>query len=84
MLIAAALTSNLHAHPRDARKTLDLLKKGSNLSAKDAEKLEERVKRKPDDEETRIQLLSYYVTPPTPADLSITKAARSKHISLAY
>lgn len=74
------LTLGLQAHPRDAKTTYDLLKKGSALVRKDAEKLEERVKKKPDDEEARIQLLSYYATPPAGADLSAVKAARSSHI----
>ena len=77
---ALMLAFSLHAHPRDVRTTFDLLKKGVNLSEKDAEKLEEIVKTKPDDEEARIQLLSYYAAPPTGADLSIVKAARARHI----
>ncbi len=79
-IVAAVLASSVHAHPRDARSTFDLLKKGRNLSAKDAEKLEERVKKRPDDEEDRIQLLSYYAGPPKDADLSTVKAARARHI----
>ena len=80
LVAATILAASLHANPRDARGTFDLLKKGSALSAKDVEKLEERINRKPEDEETRIELLSYYAAPPTDADLSAVKAARSSHI----
>jgi TonB family protein len=80
--IAAAVTlaSTLQAQPRDMKGTIDLLKKGSNLSAQDAGKLEERVKKKPDDTEARTELLSYYAAPSAGADLSAVKAARLRHI----
>jgi hypothetical protein len=58
VIIAFTFVSSLHA--RDAKNTVDLLKRGLALSAKDSEKLEERLKKKPKDEEARIQLLSYY------------------------
>ena len=58
-----------------------MLKQGGSLSPKDAEKLEEQLKKKPKDEEAPIQLLSYYATPPAGADLAIVKTARAKHIS---
>ncbi len=74
------LTLCLHAFPRDAKSTFDLLKKGSSLSAEDAARLEASVTREPDDEETRIQLLSYYAAPHSGAGLSLAKAARAKHI----
>jgi hypothetical protein len=77
---AALLASGLHSQPRDSRATFDLLKKGSELSAKDAEKLEAHLAKKPEDAEARIQLLSYYAGPPAGADLSTVKAARAKHI----
>jgi hypothetical protein len=80
ILAAVLLASSMHAHPRNSRSPYDLLKKGSGLSAEDAKKLEERVKKKPNDEEARIQLLSYYAAPPTGADLSTVKAARARHI----
>jgi len=80
IVAAVMLALSLHAHPRDSKSTFDLLKKGSNLSPKDAEKLEERVTKKPDDEEARIQLLSYYAARPAGADLSTVKAARARHI----
>jgi hypothetical protein len=78
--VAAMLALSLAAHPRDVRATFDLLKKGSALSAQDDEKLEQRLKRKPDDEEGRIELLSYYSGPPASVDLSKVKDARSRHI----
>jgi len=80
MLAAAILAWGLLAHPRDSQTTFDLLKHGRALSAADADKLEQRVKKKPDDEEARIQLLSYYAAPPDGADLSTVKAARLRHI----
>jgi len=43
-------------------------------------RLEDRLKKKPADEEARIQLLSYYAGPPANADFSIVKAARATHI----
>jgi hypothetical protein len=80
IVAAAMLASSVHAHHGDARSTFDLLKKGRNLSVKDAEKLEERVKKKPDDEEDRIQLLSYYAAPSKDADLATVITARARHI----
>ena len=80
IVVAAALLSSLHARPRESRETFDFLKKGRDLSPKDAEKLEESVKKNPDNEEARIQLLSYYAAPKAGADLSAVKAARASHI----
>jgi hypothetical protein len=77
---AMALALCLHASPRDPKTTYDLLTKGSSLSATDAAALEDRIKAKPNDEESRIQLLSYYATPGTSADLAMVKAARTRHI----
>ena len=74
------LAASLQAHPHDARSTFDLLKKGRILSPKEAAKLEERVRKKPEDEEARVQLLSYYATPPAGLDLAAVKPARAKHI----
>jgi Gram-negative bacterial TonB protein C-terminal len=74
------LASGLYAHPRESRITFELLKKGTNLSATDAEKLETQLKTNPDDEEARVQLLSYYAAPPAGVDLSTVKATRAKHI----
>ena len=79
-MAAAVFTLCSQAYARDYRSTNDLLKKGSSLSAEEAEKLEARVTQKPDDEEARIQLLSYYVAPRSPADLSSVKEARVRHI----
>jgi hypothetical protein len=80
LAIALTLVQSLPAHPRDAQSVFDLLKKGTGLSPQEADKLEERLKKKPDDEQTRIQLLSYYAGPPTGADLPMVKAARLRHI----
>jgi hypothetical protein len=79
-IVALAVASALYAHPRDPKISYDLIKKGSVLSAKDAEKLEDRLKKKTGDEEARIQLLSYYAGPPPGADLSAVREARSRHI----
>ena len=80
LLTSVLIASTLLANPRDVKSTFDLIKKGSALSARDAEKLEERLRKKPGDEEARVQLLSYYAGPPTDLDLPAVKAARSKHI----
>jgi hypothetical protein len=80
IVAAVILASGLPAHARDVRSTFNLLKKGNDLSAKEAEKLEERAKKNPNDEEARVQLLSYYAAVPMGTDLSIVKAAREKHI----
>ena len=78
--IAMLLALSLSAHPRDARTTFELLNKGKALSAKDAARLEERLREKPDDEESRIQLLSYWAGTPSDADLQTIKGARLRHI----
>ena len=70
----------LTAYPRDARTTFDLLNKGKALSAKDAAKLEDRLKKKPDDQESRIQLLSYWAGRPNDADVQTVKESRLRHI----
>lgn len=79
-LPVVVLVSILCAAPRDAQTTFALLKKGSALSASEAAKLEERLSKKPNDEESRIQLLSYYVSLPATTDVSAVRAARSTHI----
>ena len=78
--VIAAFTFVSSLCAREAKDTVALLNKGLALSAKDSEKLEERLKKKPNDEEARIQLLSYYTSLPAGADLSTVKAARSAHI----
>ena len=80
IVAAAVLAFGLQTSARDFRETYDLLKKGAALSAEEAAKFEKRVTKKPDDEQARIQLLSYYATPPSGADLSAVKAARARHI----
>jgi TonB family protein len=80
IIAAATLTLCLYAEPRDAKGTFDLLKKGAGLSAEEAERIEKRVTKKPDDAEARIQLLSYYASPRPGADLALVKAARARHI----
>lgn len=80
LAVVLLLAAGSQAHPRDARRTFDLLKQGRSLSANDAAKLEERLNQKPSDEEIRIQLLSYYAGPPAGADLPAIKAARSRQI----
>ena len=79
-VIVAVAAAIVQAHPRDVKSTYDLIKKGAALSATDAARLEERLKKKAGDEEARIQLLSYYAGPPADADLSKVKAARAAHI----
>jgi len=80
VVIALVATFALQAHPRDAKSTFDLVSKGKALSASDAKKLEDRLKQKPGDEESRIELLSYYAGSPADLDLSVVKTARSRHI----
>src|SRR5437762_11366267 len=76
----AAFSDYAQTASRDVRVTFDLLKKGSSLSANDAASLEDRIKKKPKDEDARVQLLSYYAKPPAGVDLSTVKAARARHI----
>jgi hypothetical protein len=78
--VALILEPNLAARPRDARATFELLKKGSSLSVQDAEKFEVQVKKKPGDEDARVQLLSYYSRYPVTGDVAAVKAARARHI----
>ncbi|MBV8844254.1 MAG: energy transducer TonB [Bryobacterales bacterium] len=81
VLFIIASAALLAAGPRDPKTTFDLLNTGSRLSANDAAKLEDRLKKNQKDEETRIQLLSYYAgRPATYDDLSTLKAARLIHI----
>src|SRR5215471_7244331 len=80
VLSLVLIASILQAHPRDAKSTFDLIKKGGALSTRDAERLEDRLKKKPGDEEARVQLLSFYAGPPPGLDLATVRAARSKHI----
>jgi hypothetical protein len=80
VLAAVILVAALQAESRNVPVTLGLLKKGISLSATDAEALEKIVTTKPDDEEARIQLLSYYAGPPPEAELTAVKAARARHI----
>jgi hypothetical protein len=80
LIVVLVLGSVLHAGKRDVKSTFDLIKKGHALSARDAAKLEDRLEKKPTDEEARIQLLSYYAGPPAGADLSAVKAARARHV----
>lgn len=60
VLLGLCLSSFLSGAPRDSRTAFDLLSKGKRLVAEEAAKLEERLVKKPNDEETRIQLLGYY------------------------
>ncbi len=80
VLAAVILIAALQAHPRHVKITTDLLKKGSRLSAAEAADLEKGVSARADDEEARIQLLSYYTGPQLAADLAASKAARARHI----
>ncbi len=54
----------LAAKPRDSASTYKQIEKGRGLTANEAGKLEERLKKKPDDEDLRLQLLAYYVMDP--------------------
>jgi hypothetical protein len=80
IFLGIVLMSGTLAHARDVSKTYELLNKGKALSASDAMKLEARAERKPQDEEARIELLSYYATAPAGADLAGVRAARARHI----
>lgn len=68
------------AYARDVRTTFDLLNKGRALSSKDAARLEDHLKKKPGDEQSRIQLLSYWAGTPNDIDLQTVKQARLRHI----
>ena len=68
------------AAPIEVSKVFELLKKGSALSAPEAAKLEERLAKRPDDPQARIQLLSFYAAVPADLDLAAIKAARVKHV----
>lgn len=79
-IVAGILALGSLVQARDSRATFELLKKGSSLSSKEVERLEERVAKNPKDEESRIQLLSFYSAPPAGTDLAVVKTARAKHI----
>jgi len=64
----------------DPRATFDLLNKGKSLSPQDAEKLEATLRKKPNDRDARIELLSYYSTSPPGIDVQALKQARLGHI----
>ena len=70
----------LTAKPRDSASTYKQIEKGRGLTANEAGKLEERLKKKPDDEDLRLQLLAYYAQPPVGMDLTAVKEARARHI----
>lgn len=79
-ITAVLFASVLTAHPRDSRRTFELLNKGKALSPKEAEKLEDRVKKTPEDEESRIELLSYWTNNPGGLNFEVVKQARLTHI----
>lgn len=70
----------LNSNPLDSNTVFGLLKKGSQLSVSQADKLEAKLKSKPDDAEARIQLLSFYAKRPQGVDIAAIKLARIKHI----
>ncbi len=78
--LVLALAPLVVAAPIEASKVFELLKKGAALSAPEAAKLEERLAKKPDDPQARIQLLSFYATVPAGLELTAVKAARVKHV----
>jgi TonB family protein len=78
--IVLAVASNIHAKPLDSKAVFELLKKGADLSAQQAEDLERKVQRKPSDVEARVELLAFYATQPKALDLAAIKAARAEHI----
>jgi hypothetical protein len=78
--IVLAVAVNIHAVPLDYKTVHELLKKGAELSAQQAEDLERKVERKPDDVEPRVELLAFYASRPKDLDLPAIKAARAKHI----
>ena len=78
--ITVLLLSCCYAGPRDVRATFDWLKKGAALTADQARELEQRLVTAPADEESRIELLSYYGTRDPATDLAAVKRARAAHI----
>src|SRR5438270_10394218 len=78
--LAIALLCICVAAARDAKRLAELFDKGAKLSPAEAEKLEAKLERKQNDEETRIELLAFYTARPEGLDLTAIKRARAKHI----
>lgn len=78
-LIAGALIVTPSA-ARDSKRVFELLQRGQKLSALEAQRLENKIRDKPNDEEARIQLLSYYATRPKDVALDVVKSSRARHI----
>lgn len=66
----------LLAGPREAKETYELLTKGEKLTPAAVDNLEGRLKKKPRDEEARLQLLGYYTNEPAEAN----RRLRARHI----
>ena len=66
--------------PLESKVVYDLVEKGAKLSSQDAERLEATLKAKPDDVESRIQLVSYYASLTNAEDWNAVKATRVAHI----
>ena len=66
--------------PLESKVVYDLVEKGAKLSSQDAERLEASVKAKPDDVESKIQLVSYYASLTNAEDWNAIKATRVAHI----
>ncbi len=78
--IVATLSSLcVFAGPRDAKATFDLLNKGAQLPAGEAQQIEEHLKVQPGDEELRIELLAYYSLGKK-EDVAKAKALRAEQI----
>ena len=67
---------SLLAGPREAKDTYELLTKGAKLTPAAVDNLEGRLKKKPRDEEARLQLLGYYANEPVEAN----RLLRARHI----
>jgi hypothetical protein len=76
----ATVAANLYSAPPDVQRTYDLMKKGRALTAREAADLEKLLDKKPNDQETRIQLLEYYAGRQTESDTGPVKEARARHI----
>jgi hypothetical protein len=81
LTITILVASFVHAAQLDSAKVFALLKKGAELSAEKSEVLEKKLKAKPNDADSRIQLLSYYASPPQHLDLKTIKAARARLVA---
>jgi TonB family protein len=75
-----AIASGLNAAPPDLNTVVPLLAKGRGLSVAEAEDLEARLRKTPEDAVVRIQLLAYYTSVPKDLGIAKVREARAHHI----